>query len=551
MPSLRLTAAVAVTALVGWLAAAAPADAAGILPGPTTTVGAPTTVTTAPPATAAPSTTVAPPATAAPTTAAKHAGSAPATGVPAVPTGGPPTSAPAPGAPPAPQIDLGPSVAAVNTDLAQLAAISSYGRVQAAVGAAEAQLTAAKAGVAAALANAAAVGVEHQIAAGRLAGARNHMAGLALAAYTGEAYANPGAAQALSPTGTVSTAGGITPDVAAEQDVLLGIVVDQTEKVFTSARAVLRDADAASAKARADVAAANAAQAGAIQGVANAKAALVAATRAATVAGAAAQQAAAGAPGASAGGAQLTSATSPTMSEAQAAADAPTILGPSAATGPELAAWFDSTGHQANTTVPIAQLAADYVSAGTATGVRADLAFAQSIVETGFFSFPAGGQLTAADNNFAGIGACDSCAHGWSFPDALTGVTAQEQLLEAYASPTKVATPLVGPVGVGGCCATWVLLAGKWASSKRYGVEILAIYKQILDWVIPQRLLAAGLVPPGSVVPAPPGTEASGPAGPPATTQPAPTTQVAPATSPAPPAAAPATTVPLAPVAGG
>jgi hypothetical protein len=59
-----------------------------------------------------------------------------------------------------------------------------------------------------------------------------------------------------------------------------------------------------------------------------------------------------------------------------------------------------------------------------------------------------------------------------------------------------------------------VALAGKWATSKTYGVEILSIYKQILDWVIPQRLLALGLLPPGSVVPAPPGTETSGPSRP-------------------------------------
>ena len=42
------------------------------------------------------------------------------------------------------------------------------------------------------------------------------------------------------------------------------------------------------------------------------------------------------------------------------------------------------------------------------------VAFAQSILETGYFSFPGGGQLVPSDNNFAGIGACDSCAAGWA-----------------------------------------------------------------------------------------------------------------------------------------
>src|SRR6202011_2608818 len=89
----------------------------------------------------------------------------------------------------------------------------------------------------------------------------------------------------------------------------------------------------------------------------------------------------------------------------------PTILSPSALTAAELADWFASTGKVVATTVPIPDLAAAYVNAGQAEGVRGDIAFAQSILETGYFSFPAGGQLTGADNNFAGIGACDSCTH--------------------------------------------------------------------------------------------------------------------------------------------
>ena len=42
----------------------------------------------------------------------------------------------------------------------------------------------------------------------------------------------------------------------------------------------------------------------------------------------------------------------------------------------------------------------------------------------------------ATDNNFAGIGWCDSCPHGFDFPDAETGVRAQMQLLRIYVDPT-------------------------------------------------------------------------------------------------------------------
>ncbi|HEX3427046.1 MAG TPA: glucosaminidase domain-containing protein [Acidimicrobiales bacterium] len=171
----------------------------------------------------------------------------------------------------------------------------------------------------------------------------------------------------------------------------------------------------------------------------------------------------------------------------------PTIMGPSALTADELATWYSSTGYQANTTVPMATLAGDYVTTAASMKMRGDIAFAQSIVETGYFTFPSYGQVLGTDNNFAGIGACDSCPHGWTFPNAQTGVAAQLQLLQAYASPTKVATPLVGRVGVAGCCQTWLALSGVWATNPNYGYEILKVYQEILNWAIPVRLAAAGL----------------------------------------------------------
>ncbi len=171
----------------------------------------------------------------------------------------------------------------------------------------------------------------------------------------------------------------------------------------------------------------------------------------------------------------------------------PTITGPAALSAGELAGWFATRGFAANTTVPIQELASLYVGLGTTETLRGDIAFAQSIIETGYFTFPTGGQVLGSDNNFAGIGACDTCAHGWRFPDARTGVAAQLQLLHAYASPKRIPTPLVGRVGVAGCCPTWLSLAGVWATATNYGYAILTVYKQMLDWAIPQRLAAAGL----------------------------------------------------------
>ena len=83
--------------------------------------------------------------------------------------------------------------------------------------------------------------------------------------------------------------------------------------------------------------------------------------------------------------------------------------------------------------MPIEVLAQIYLDEGARTGVRGDVAFAQSILETGGFANPGS---AATNNNFAGIGWCDSCKHGFDFPDAKTGVRAQLQLLRIYVDPT-------------------------------------------------------------------------------------------------------------------
>ncbi len=138
---------------------------------------------------------------------------------------------------------------------------------------------------------------------------------------------------------------------------------------------------------------------------------------------------------------------------------------------------------------------ADYLKAGHQTGVRADIAFAQSVVETGYFSFPAYGQDAPGYNNFAGIGACDTCAHGWRFSSAMSGVLGQQNLLAEYAWE-----PGNGPSGgrskgngIQGCCHTWMSLAGTWASNPLYGYDILAVYREMLDWTLQQELQANGL----------------------------------------------------------
>jgi hypothetical protein len=167
------------------------------------------------------------------------------------------------------------------------------------------------------------------------------------------------------------------------------------------------------------------------------------------------------------------------------------IMGASRLTGTDLARWFRSQRRAARTTVPIEELTGIYISEGDAAGVRGDIAFAQSVLETGAFFFPDRGQVRPTDNNFAGIGACDSCSTGRGYPDARTGVRAQIQLLRAYAdasvSATNLGYPPVDPklpnFFLKGRAPTWSGLTGTWATSTTYAPKIFELYFRILAWV--------------------------------------------------------------------
>ena len=163
------------------------------------------------------------------------------------------------------------------------------------------------------------------------------------------------------------------------------------------------------------------------------------------------------------------------------------ILGPSLLSAQQLADFVRASGFHPRITVPLDELAQDYITEGEAAGVRGDVAFAQSILETAWFTFPGGGQVLIHDNNFAGIGACDSCKHGFSFPTAQIGVRAQMQALRIYVDPDlKIDTlkdPLVMPkmlnLGFRGKVQTWWDLWGTWATGAFYGQRVYDIYERM------------------------------------------------------------------------
>ena len=159
------------------------------------------------------------------------------------------------------------------------------------------------------------------------------------------------------------------------------------------------------------------------------------------------------------------------------------ILGGSALSAAQLAGWFQSQGFVDYTSAPIGDLAAWYIQAGAAEGVRGDVAFAQAVLETAGFSSPDAIQLS----NFAGIGHCDTCSSGWSFPGPYYGVIGHVELLRIFAAGSiSAALPSMVPSQEisAGCCSTVQSLTGVWATDPTYGRQILDIYSQMLGYAL-------------------------------------------------------------------
>jgi hypothetical protein len=170
------------------------------------------------------------------------------------------------------------------------------------------------------------------------------------------------------------------------------------------------------------------------------------------------------------------------------------IRGTSQLSAKQLVAWFDGrqprpTGLY-SATVPVETLARLFIDEAAAERVRGDVAFVQSVVETGWFRF--GGPVAGWMNNFAGIGVTDRNPVPAVFPDARTGVRAQIQHLRAYADAgayacavPPLAFPCVDPrfnlVVPKGRAPNWNDLGnGKWATSATYAASILSLYSEAL-----------------------------------------------------------------------
>lgn len=137
--------------------------------------------------------------------------------------------------------------------------------------------------------------------------------------------------------------------------------------------------------------------------------------------------------------------------------------------------------HSINPSAPY--LAQIFLDEGRKEGIRGDIAFAQSLRETGYFRF--GNMVLAEQNNFAGLGATNATPKGkgaW-FATPEEGVRAQIQHLKAYANSSSLRNPLVDPrfhLVKRGSAPYWEDLNGRWAvPGKTYGQDILKMYNKI------------------------------------------------------------------------
>lgn len=132
----------------------------------------------------------------------------------------------------------------------------------------------------------------------------------------------------------------------------------------------------------------------------------------------------------------------------------------------------------------VQQLAQMYLEEGAKEGIRGDVAFAQAILETGYFSYE-GSSVSPDQHNYAGIGTTGGGVKGHYFKDARTGVRAQIQHLKAYASRDALKQANVDPrfkFVTRGIAPNWQDLQGRWAMKQgsNYGDVILGLYNQIL-----------------------------------------------------------------------
>lgn len=192
-----------------------------------------------------------------------------------------------------------------------------------------------------------------------------------------------------------------------------------------------------------------------------------------------------------------TSASNPDTEEVQEAiADGQyPIMGSSDVTVQEMVDYFNASGEEypaeelseggADSIETFCQM---YYDEAAAEGVRPEVAFAQTMKETGFLQY--GGDASIEQFNFAGLGTTGNGVPGNSYPDVQTGIRAQIQHLKAYATSDSLNQECVDDryeyVKKGS--APYVQWLGQqenpeglgWATGDNYGYDIVGMIEDMM-----------------------------------------------------------------------
>jgi outer membrane biosynthesis protein TonB len=161
------------------------------------------------------------------------------------------------------------------------------------------------------------------------------------------------------------------------------------------------------------------------------------------------------------------------------------IMGTSVAVAEQMTAFVQSVNPSFD-----AAIAPAYLKVGEKYGIRGDVAFAQSVIETGYFKFDGGTAVTPDQHNYCGMGVTSKGMKGNSFATIEDGVTAQMQHLLAYASKNPIPTgdAVLDPrfsLVTRGIAPNWEDLNNRWAMNSNYGQSILAVYAKVMATPIP------------------------------------------------------------------
>ena len=162
------------------------------------------------------------------------------------------------------------------------------------------------------------------------------------------------------------------------------------------------------------------------------------------------------------------------------------IFGEAEATQEQAAAliYLNNTDPQLNCSVD--ELVDLYWTEAGREGVREDIALAQAIIETGFFSFT--GDVKPEQNNYCGLGTTGGGVEGEYFDEPEIGVRAHIQHLLAYTTQKHPSTDIVDPRYElahairmeRGIVDKWSGLNGTWAMGSQYCEKIMRIYQSML-----------------------------------------------------------------------